>query len=219
MRAAISHSLLAGLAATVLASCAQGLTATGSLPAAVDLGRDGVPPRQAGEDYYRAASAAVEGRAAGKATGGAKNVTLFVGDCMGISTITAARIYAGQQQGLDGESFKLAMETLPHAALSKTYSHDTQVSDSASTATAMVAGIKSRSRTLGVTKEAAVGNCASQEGNGTDSLFELAERAGLSTGIISTARLTHATPASTYAEAASRDWEDDAVLAGAPGGE
>jgi alkaline phosphatase len=33
----------------------------------------------------------------------AKNVILFVGDGMGISTITAARIFEGQQKGVDGE--------------------------------------------------------------------------------------------------------------------
>ena len=116
---------------------------------------------------------------------------------MSIPTITAARIYAGQQRGLDGESYTLAMDTLPYMALSKTYSHDYQVSDSASTATAMVTGAKVNSRTLGILKEAGFGNCASVEGRTTESIFELAERSGLATGLVSTARLTHATPAST----------------------
>ena len=40
----------------------------------------------------------------------AKNVIIFVGDGMGISTITAGRIYAGQKRGQDGESHKLTME-------------------------------------------------------------------------------------------------------------
>lgn len=142
----------------------------------------------------------------------AKNVILFVGDGMGVSTITAARIYAGQSAGVDGESYRLAMEKLPQAALSKTYSHDFQVSDSASTATAMVAGIKSRSGTLGVRHDAVRQDCASAQGQGTDTLFELAERAGLSTGIVSTARITHATPAATYAETPARGWEDNTEL-------
>ena len=103
-------------------------------------------------------------------------------------------------------------------ALSRTYSHDYQVADSASTATAMVSGVKTKSRVLGVTAEVSVGNCASQAGIGTDSLFELAERKGLATGILSTARLTHATPASTYAEAASRNWEDDMSFGNAGSG-
>jgi alkaline phosphatase len=136
-------------------------------------------------------------------------VILFVGDGMGVSTITAGRIYAGQVRGLDGESYRLAMDTLPYAALSRTYSHDYQVPDSAATATAMVAGVKTRSGILGLTSEVALGNCASAEGRGTDTLFELAERNGLATGVLSTARLTHATPASTFAESASRGWEDD----------
>ena len=177
--------------------------------------RAGQAPRQANDSYYQTAAARVDARAAGRTFGKAKNVILFVGDGMGISTITAARIHAGQLKGVDGESYKLAMETLPHAALSKTYSHDAQVSDSASTATAMVAGVKARSRTLGVTQDANYSNCASTVGNGTDTIFELAERAGLATGIITTARLTHATPASTYSEVPNRDWEDDGDLPGA----
>ena len=38
----------------------------------------------------------------------------------------------------------------------------------------------------------------------------LAEKAGMSTGIVTTTRATHATPASAYAAAADRDWESDA---------
>lgn len=179
------------------------------------LNRQGATPVQAGDSYYKSAAASVTARADGRRFGKAKNVILFVGDGMGISTVTAARIHAGQLKGADGESYRLAMETLPHVALSKTYSHDAQVSDSASTATAMVAGVKVRSRTLGVTQKAAYSNCASAVGNGTDTVFELAEQAGLSTGLISTARLTHATPASTYAQTPNRDWEDDTDMPGA----
>ncbi len=177
-------------------------------------GRVAATPQQAGDSYYVSAAGAVAERAARVGVTPARNVILFVGDGMGVSTVTAARIHAGQLEGVDGESYSLAMETLPHAAFSKTYSHDSQVSDSASTATAMVTGVKSRSRTLGVTQDAAYSNCASLEGNGTDSLFELAERAGLATGVVTTARLTHATPAAAYAELVNRDWEDDSEMKG-----
>ena len=169
--------------------------------------RDGVQPQQAGDSYYRAAEAAVQGRIDMRGMAPAKNVIIFIGDGMGISTITAARIYAGQERGEDGESYRLTMEKLPYMALSKTYSNDFQVADSASTATAMVSGVKTNSRTLGITSDARYSNCASLEGTRTDSLFDLAERAGLATGVISTARLTHATPASTYSETPNRDWE------------
>lgn len=185
--------------------------AAGSGPA---FTREAVTPVQAEDSYYVSAAKAVEARAGGRSFGQAKNVILFVGDGMGISTITAARIHAGQLKGEDGESYQLAMDTLPHVALSKTYSHDAQVSDSASTATAMVAGVKVPSRTLGVTQDVAYSNCATVPGNGTDTLFELAERAGLATGVVTTARLTHATPAATYAETPNRDWEDNSDMPG-----
>ncbi len=172
-------------------------------------GERAATPQQAGDAYYKSAAAAVSARAGAEFAPKAKNVIIFIGDGMGISTITAARIYAGQKQGVDGESYKLAMETLPHMALSRTYSHDYQVADSASTATAIVAGVKTRSRVLGLRSGTVVGDCASQQGQGTDTLFELAERQGLATGIISTARITHATPAAAYAKSASRGWEND----------
>ena len=40
----------------------------------------------------------------------AKNVIFFLGDGMGISTVTAARIYAGQTGGATGEEYSLAFE-------------------------------------------------------------------------------------------------------------
>lgn len=52
----------------------------------------------------------------------AKNVILFLGDGMGVSTVTAARIFEGQQQGRDGERNLLSFEKLPYLAMSKTYS-------------------------------------------------------------------------------------------------
>lgn len=198
-------------AAALVVACAA-VTTTTAIQAAeseASLADRAALPIQAMDPYYQKAEAAVASRLGDTHTPKAKNVIIFVGDGMGISTITAGRIYAGQKRGLDGESYQLAMESLPHMALSRTFSHDYQVADSASTATSMVAGIKTRSGVLGVTSAVPRGNCASQDGNGTDTLFELAERNGLATGILSTARLTHATPASTYAESANRNWEDD----------
>ena len=49
----------------------------------------------------------------------AKNVILFLGDGMGVSTVTAGRIYAGQQAGLSGEEHQLAFDKFPHVALTK----------------------------------------------------------------------------------------------------
>ena len=39
----------------------------------------------------------------------AKNVIFFLGDGMGISTVTAARIFAGQAAGATGEEYDLAL--------------------------------------------------------------------------------------------------------------
>ncbi|WOE75077.1 alkaline phosphatase [Alterisphingorhabdus coralli] len=142
-------------------------------------------------------------------TNQAKNLILFIGDGMGVSTITAGRIYMGQAEGGDGPSFVTPSDAMPYAAMVKTYSHDFQVADSAATATAIVSGVKARSGTLGVTSEVERGDCASGVGKSVPSLFDLARQAGRDTGVISTARITHATPASTYAHSVSRDWEND----------
>ena len=171
--------------------------------------RTAVAPVQAQDSYYVKAHNAVAARVAERNPGHAKNVILFIGDGMGISTITAARIYAGQSKGLDGESYQLAMEKLPYSAFSKTYTHDSQVADSAPTAVAMTTGVKSYNGSLGVTQGANLKDCASAKGNGTTSLWEMAADAGMATGVISTARITHATPAATYAETVERDWESD----------
>jgi hypothetical protein len=63
--------------------------------------------------------------------GKAKNVILFIGDGMGVSTLTAARIFEGQQRGESGEENRLSFEEFPFSALSKTYSTNQQTSDSA----------------------------------------------------------------------------------------
>ena len=142
----------------------------------------------------------------------AKNVILFVGDGMGISTISAARIREGQLKGGSGEEHSLSFERLPYVSLSKTYSVDGQTPDSAPTMTAMVTGIKTNQGVLSVTQKAKYGDCASARGQGVVTMLELSEALGLATGIVSTARITHATPAATYSHTPSRDWESDAEL-------
>ena len=74
----------------------------------------------------------------------AKNVVFFLGDGMGISTITAARIFAGQTRGADCEEFDLAFDHFDNVALIKTYNTDAQVPDSAGTITAIMSGQKTR---------------------------------------------------------------------------
>ena len=141
-------------------------------------------------------------------SGKAKNVILFVGDGMGISTITAARILAGQLEGEMGEDHQLSFETMPFSGFVKTYNVDAQTPDSAGTMTAMASGVKTDAGVLGIDEAVERGNCASGKGHELVTSLELAEIAGKATGIISTARITHATPAATYAKSAERNWED-----------
>jgi len=143
-----------------------------------------------------------------KESGKAKNVILFVGDGMGISTVTAARIMAGQLEGKLGEEHQLSFETLPFSGFAKTYNVDAQTPDSAGTMTAMASGVKTDAGVIGVDEDIERGNCATVAGNELVTATELAEIDGKSTGIVSTARITHATPAATYAKSADRNWED-----------
>ncbi len=168
---------------------------------------------QINDAYFRSAQSALQERLrVSPNTGRAKNVILFVGDGMGISTVTAGRIYEGQKRGVDGESNSLTMERLPYAALSKTYTHDAQVADSAPTAVAMVTGVKTRNDVIGVNSDVEVGDCAGSKGKEVMTLAAMAERAGQATGVVTTARITHATPAAMYAHTPHRDWEGDANM-------
>lgn len=142
----------------------------------------------------------------------AKNVILFVGDGMGVATVTAARILEGQRRGELGEGNLLAFERFPHLALSKTYSSNAQVPDSAATMTAIVSGVKTKSGSLGVSEEIAHGDFRSVEKTRVRTLLEEAEARGLATGVVTTTSVTHATPAACYAHSAFRFWEDDSRL-------
>ncbi len=142
----------------------------------------------------------------------AKNVILIIGDGMGISTITAARIFDGQSRGMSGEDNELSFEKFPNVALVKTYNLDAQVADSAGTASAMNTGLKTQLNKINVQPDAPFAGCKSGDGDPPVLIADLTEVAGMSTGIVSTARITHATPAAVYGHAYSRDWETDADM-------
>ncbi|MEP6924649.1 MAG: alkaline phosphatase [Pyrinomonadaceae bacterium] len=142
----------------------------------------------------------------------AKNVILFIGDGMGISTITAARILEGQLRGESGEENQLSFEQFENVALSKTYSVNQQTSDSAPTMTAIVTGVKTKDGILSVDQTVVRGDYKTVKGNELPTVLEMAEQRGMSTGVVTTTRVTHATPAACYAHIADRDWESDANL-------
>ncbi|XP_071995660.1 alkaline phosphatase-like [Engystomops pustulosus] len=139
----------------------------------------------------------------------AKNLIMFLGDGMGVTTISAARIYQGQLAGQPGEENILEMEKFPHVALSKVYNVDAQVPDSAGTGTAYLCGVKANSGTLGVSAAARYGVCTSANGNEVESILHRAKLEGKSVGIVTTTRVQHASPAATYAHSANRDWYSD----------
>lgn len=171
------------------------------------------PPAESPRGWLAAGRAAVEKAADLRpVTSPARNVILFVGDGMGVSTVTAARILDGQRRGGRGEDNLLAFERLPYTALIKTYNTNQQTPDSAGTMTAMVTGAKTRAGYLAVDQNIVQDDFAATGRHRLTTIIELAERAGLSTGVVSTARITHATPAACYAHASVRDWECDANL-------
>jgi len=168
---------------------------------------------RAADPWFQAGGRAVaEARVLSPRSGRARNVILFVGDGMSPTTVTAARIRAGQLTGASGEENLLSFEKLPFLALAKTYNTDAQVPDSAGTMTAMVSGVKTKAGVLGLSDRSRIGDASTVKGSRVPTLLEDAERRGLATGIVTTARVTHATPGACYAHTPERDWESDADL-------
>lgn len=168
------------------------------------------PDTESAEIWFRqgAEDAAMRGAYAANA----RNLILFVGDGMSLPTVAAARILEGQRHGHSGEENELAWESFPATALVKTYNTDAQTPDSAGTITAMIAGVKTRKGVLSVDQNAVRGDCASARAASVLTLWELAATSNFATGIVTTTRLTHATPAATFAHTPERDWESDADL-------
>jgi alkaline phosphatase len=142
----------------------------------------------------------------------AKNIIIFIGDGMSISTITAARILQGQQHGGYGEENQLSFEKFPQTALSKTYNSNQQTPDSAGTMSAIMTGVKTKAGVIAVDGTVNLNDCDSGKNHQRMTLLEWAENNGMNTGIVTTARLTHATPAATYAHSVSRNWESDSDI-------
>ncbi len=166
---------------------------------------------QASSQWFTDAQAVIEERLAREPnTNRAKNVILMVADGNGVGTNYATRIYAGQQAGGMGDDHVLPYEAFPYLALVKTYNINAQTPDSAPTAGAMNTGVKQRFNLVNLSEDAITEDCSTEAGNELTTLAEIvsAEEMGKSVGIVSTARLTHATPAAVYAKTAYRNWED-----------
>jgi alkaline phosphatase len=118
------------------------------------------------------------------------NVILMIGDGMG-----ATQVYAGYV----ANKGHLYITQCPVTGLAKTYSADNLITDSAAGATAMATGEK--------TKDGFVGIDAHKKP--VETILEYAEKNGLSTGMVVTSSITHATPACFIAHSLSRDFNEE----------
>jgi len=113
----------------------------------------------------------------------------MIGDGMGTN-----QIYAG----LTANKGFLNILRAKFVGFSKTYSADSYTTDSGAGGTAISSGYKTNNFAVGVDKT----------GVRKESIIEIAEINGLSTGIVVTSSVTHATPAAFYAHVISRNSEE-----------
>jgi alkaline phosphatase len=165
-----------------------------------------VPSESADQWFRNGASTAIQH---GSAKAKAKNIIIFLGDGMSMPTVAASRIYEGQQKGQSGEENFLSFETMPYSGFSKTYNTNSQTPDSAGTMSAIMTGAKTRMGVLSVDQTAIRDNCESSKNAHLMTALELAETAGLATGVVTTTAITHATPGATYSHTPERNWEND----------
>ncbi len=156
-----------------------------------------------------------------------KNVLFFLGDGMGITTLTAMRIYEA------GEAGSITIDELPESAFVRTYSEDGQVTDSAPSMAAYMTGVKMKNEVISMSTGTnayapdgsqyvdADGNTTCEQGNGMPvaTLLEKMKARGYATGVVTTTRVTHATPATTYAHLCNRNGENTIAAQMVPGGE
>ncbi|XP_017066483.1 membrane-bound alkaline phosphatase [Drosophila eugracilis] len=135
----------------------------------------------------------------------AKNVIMFLGDGMSVHTVTATRNLLGDS------AEQVYFDRFPYTGFSKTYCVNRQVADSACTATAYLGGVKGNYGTIGVNANVPRYSCngAANEEDRVLSIAQWAQAAGKDAGFVTTARVTHASPAGVYAHIADRNWEND----------
>ncbi|XP_058835961.1 alkaline phosphatase-like [Topomyia yanbarensis] len=135
----------------------------------------------------------------------AKNVIFFIGDGMSPQTVAATRMYLGN------ENEYLSFEKFPHLGQAKTYCVNRQVPDSACTGSSYLSGVKINYGMLNLAASIPRYTCEYDKSDKTeiDGLMKWAQDAGKATGIVTNTRVTHATPAASYAYSANGYWEGD----------
>ncbi len=185
------------------------LTSAAAIAVALPVFAQDLP--QANSEWFAAGQAHINAMLARQAnTGRAKNVIVLVADGNGVGSNYATRLFVGQQMGKLGEEHILPYETTDwSSALVKTYNINAQTPDSAPTAGAMNTGVKQRFNLINLGGDAIHGDCETVKGNELTTFAEIVTGMGKSVGVVSTARLTHATPAAVYSKTANRNWEDE----------
>lgn len=122
-----------------------------------------------------------------------KNIIFMIGDGMGLSEVYAAYTVSNQQ---------LNITHCDHVALVTTYSEDNYITDSGASGTALACGTKTSNGSIGM----------DSHGKPLTSILKLAENKGLSTGMVTSCDITHATPAAFMASVKSRKQRYDIAL-------
>lgn len=125
-----------------------------------------------------------------------RNIILFIGDGMGLSHLTAARI---NSLGPDG---RFHLDRMPVTGLVTTHAVDNLITDSAAAGTALATGVKTTNGSIGV----------DSSGASHLTILEAARDAGLATGLVTTTYITDATPATFAAHVRSRAMKDEIAL-------
>ncbi len=122
-----------------------------------------------------------------------KGIILFIGDGMGINQLRSAAIYSRQILNKP-----LVIDSIGTIGMTTTFSADSEITDSAAASTALYSGHKVNNGVINILPD----------GRQVFNIGHAAKKAGFSVGVISTTRLTHATPAALYSRSPHRDDEN-----------
>ncbi|KXG77387.1 Alkaline phosphatase 3 [Fervidicola ferrireducens] len=126
----------------------------------------------------------------------AKNVVLFIGDGMGYGHLTLGRIFKGNALTVDGFKYNGTVSTYPNDPVEK------WVTDSSAAATAIATGVKTYNSAISVDVNK----------KPVETILEIAQKKGKATGLVTTTRITHATPAAFAAHNVDRDAENEIAV-------
>lgn len=132
-----------------------------------------------------------------RGAGKARNVIFMVSDGMSFGSLTLADMFRRQHEGRQSTWLSLFARPGVKRGLYSTYSADSLVTDSSASGSSWGCGHRVDNGVVNITPE----------GVQRMPLLVQAAQAGKATGLVTTARVTHATPASFIANVGRRDWE------------